>query len=639
MPSPVTILVVDDNAPGLMATARILRQAGYEVAEAADGATGLHQIRTLRPSLVLLDVVLPDISGREVLRQVRADTSLHGVAVMLLSAEQTAPEQQADGLDGGADSYIARPIANTELLARVRALLRQRELTEQLRASDEKFRQLAENITDVFWIRSPDLKEVHYISPAFEKIWGRKAEDLYAHPEKWADFILNEDRERVLEAFSALKGPVPNLDIEYRIVRPDGEIRWVRVRGFQVRDGTENKLIRHAGIVTDITERKKFEEQFRRAQRMESLGTLARGIAHELNNLLAPVAMGAGLLRQFNADPQSLPVLETIEKSAARAANLVKQVLAFARGVEGSRVELPIDEIIREIESIIRNTFPKKITVTTNLARDPWPVVADPTQLNQVLVNICVNARDAMPGGGHLILTTENVEIDAHYSVMNHHVTPGRYVLLSVTDNGCGMTPEVVDRIFEPFFTTKEFGKGTGLGLSTALGIIRSHGGFIHVYSEPNKGSTFKIYLPANTNPAAAEVAAPPADDFPRGNGELIMVVDDEPGILEITQQTLQGFGYKVLTADDGARAVAAYAQQRDAISLVITDMTMPVMDGAALVAALRRLNPRVRIIAASGLSANDTEARNLGLDVKHFLTKPYAAETLLKLVKAVLAE
>lgn len=637
MPAPSTILVVDDNVLALKATVRSLEQAGYQVAQAEDGASALRQIRALRPSLVLLDVVLPDISGREVLREVRADPVLQNVGVVLLSAERTAPEHQAEGLDEGADGYIARPITNTELLARVRGHLRQRELTEQLRASDEKFRQLAENITDVFWIRSADLSEVHYVSPAFERIWGRPVQSLYDNPHQWADFIHPEDRVRVTAAFAALTGEGPSLDLEYRIVRPDGEIRWVRARGYQVREAAENKVVRHTGIVTDITERKKFEDQSRRAQRMESIGTLAGGIAHELNNLLAPIVMGAGLLRQLEARPESLPVLEAIERSANRASALVKQVMSFARGIEGTKVALDVGAIIREIDSIARDTFPRNITVETGVASDLGPVMADPAQIKQVLLNLALNARDAMPSGGRLSLHADRIEIAPVEAAARYHGTPGRFLRIVVTDSGTGIPPEILERIFEPFFTTKPFGKGTGLGLSTVQGIVRSHGGFVNVESAPGQGSTFTVFLPCRPalEPAALVPAAPGA--LPRGRGEQILVVDDEPAIREMTRQTLEAFGYRVLTAEDGAQAIAAYAQRRNEVQLVLTDMMMPVMDGPALIAALRRLHPQVRIIAASGLTPEDSSAATLGGGPIHLLAKPYEAATLLRLVRTVL--
>jgi PAS domain S-box-containing protein len=419
-------------------------------------------------------------------------------------------------------------------------------------------------------------------------------------------------------------------------LRKSGERLTIEGRWTLVRDeaGRPRAVL---AINTDITERKNLEQQFLRAQRMESIGTLAGGIAHDLNNLLAPIMMGVELLRQFDPNPKILPVIDNMQQSARRGADLVKQVLSFARGVEGTRMPLQVGHIIREVQSIMENTFPKNIAIEADVAKDLWLVLADPTQLNQVLLNLCVNARDALANGGRLELKARNIEIDPQYAAMNRGVVPGRYVAIHVIDNGCGMPPDVVDRIFEPFFTTKELGKGTGLGLSTVLGIVRSHGGFVNVYSEPGKGSTFKVHLPAQTDSAATQALTALVEALPRGQGELILLVDDEANVREITKATLETFGYRVVTAEDGAQAVALYALRRAEIAGVITDMMMPVMDGPVLIAALRRINPDVRIIAASGLNANANVARAATAGVNHFLAKPYSADALLALLKTLL--
>jgi len=268
-----------------------------------------------------------------------------------------------------------------------------------------------------------------------------------------------------------------------------------------------------------------------------------------------------------------------------------------------------------------------------------WPVLGDPTQLHQVLLNLCVNARDAMPTGGELSVQAANVEIDAQYAILNRNVTPGRYVRIEVADTGCGIPPDALERIFDPFFTTKDIGSGTGLGLSTVMGIVRSHGGFINVYSEVNQGSTFKVHLPVHNASALPSEPLRLDDPVTRGNGERILVVDDEATILSVTRQTLEAFGYSVLTAEDGAQGVAIYAEHRHTVALVLTDMMMPVMDGPAMISALHRIAPTLPIIAASGLNANGNVARAASAGVKHFLAKPYSAESLLRTIHRVLQE
>jgi PAS domain S-box-containing protein len=425
---------------------------------------------------------------------------------------------------------------------------------------------------------------------------------------------------------------------ELQQIRKDGSPLTIEGHWTLVRDeaGQPRSVL---AINTDVTERKRLEQQFLRAQRMESIGTLAGGIAHDLNNLLAPITMGVDLLRRFEPLPtRSQAILANIERSTARATDLVKQVLSFARGVEGARIPLNVKHIVREIESIAENTFPKNIAIETEVAPELALVVADPTHLHQVLLNLCVNARDAMPNGGRLLLAAQNASVDAAYAATNRSLKPGRYVRIQVTDTGCGIPRENLDRIFEPFFTTKDVGHGTGLGLSTVLGIVRSQGGAVNVYSEVGRGSTFSVYLPAQDGAAPTTAVPETAATLPRGAGQTVLVVDDEESIRDITRRTLETFGYTVLTAEDGAQAIDVYVRHRAQIALVLTDMMMPVMDGIALILALRRLDPELRIIAASGLNAKDNVARATGAGVRHFLPKPYSAETLLELVARVLA-
>lgn len=408
------------------------------------------------------------------------------------------------------------------------------------------------------------------------------------------------------------------------------ESRWTLVR--DDRNDPQTILV----INTDVTERKKMEAQFLRAQRMESIGTLAGGIAHDLNNVLSPILMAIQMLQLRCAGEEEQQWLDILLTNAERGATMVKQVLSFARGVEGERVALDPKHLIKDVVNILRETLPKLISIKFDVPSDLWLISADATQVHQVLMNLCVNARDAMPQGGELTIRAENVTLDENYARMHLEAKPGRFVVVTVVDTGVGMPPDVQARIFEPFFTTKEIGKGTGLGLSTALTIVRSHHGFMNVYSEPRKGTQFAIYLPALES-TRAEAAQKRRVDLPEGHGELLLVVDDEEAIRQITKGMLETFNYKVITAADGTEAVALYAQRREEIAAVITDMMMPFMDGPATIRALRRLNPRVKIIAASGLGAHDKIAEANALGVELFLPKPYTAEKLLKALAQVL--
>jgi CheY-like chemotaxis protein len=371
---------------------------------------------------------------------------------------------------------------------------------------------------------------------------------------------------------------------------------------------------------------------------MESIGTLAGGIAHDLNNILAPIMMSIDVLKQTVANPEAKSLLETIEVSSRRGADIVRQVLSFARGVEGERVEVQPQYLLKELEKIIKDTFPKNIQLRFSVASETRTILGDPTQVQQILLNLCVNARDAMPDGGSLSITMEDCVLDEQYVAKNIQARAGRFVKISITDTGSGVPSDLQDKIFEPFFTTKEVARGTGLGLSTVMAIVKSHKGIINLYSEPGVGTTFRVFLPAMESCSEVWKEAP-EENLPRGNGETILVVDDEASILAVTSQTLRAFGYHVLPAADGAEAIAAYAQHRSEIAVVLTDIMMPVMDGAAMIRVLRRINPKVKIIATSGLNANGSAVKASGLDVKYFLTKPYMAGTLLNTLHTALIE
>jgi PAS domain S-box-containing protein len=380
-------------------------------------------------------------------------------------------------------------------------------------------------------------------------------------------------------------------------------------------------------VDTDITQKKQLETQFLRTQRMESIGTLASGIAHDLNNVLSPILMSAHLLKSKCEDERNLQMLKIIENNAKRGADLVKQVLSFARGMEGNRTTIQLRVLIAEIQQIIEQTFSKLITLDTQIQPNLFPVSGDNTQLHQVLINLCLNARDAMPDGGRLRISADNVLIDEHYASMNLDARVGAYVLLKITDTGVGIDNELLDRIFEPFFTTKDFGKGTGLGLSTVIGIIKGHGGFIRVSS--CVGNTeFKVYLPAVVGEVPLQIEEL---QTPPGNGELILVVDDEPAIREITQTTLENHNYQVITANDGIEAIALYAQYKNKIKAAIIDMMMPNMDGSTTINTLQRMNPSLPIIAVSGLANSEQIPLHKDSKLSAFLPKPYTAHELFK--------
>ncbi len=445
-------------------------------------------------------------------------------------------------------------------------------------------------------------------------------------------FYLPEDRDTISEHVRVITTEGTPWGFEHELITAKQRRIWVRAIG-EARRNEAGEIVRIDGALQDITERKKLEAQFLRAQRMESVGTLASGIAHDMNNILAPIMMSVELLKEDAKDEQTLETLNTLASSSQRGAELIRQLLAFARGIDGQRVPVDVHALLVDLHRVMKDVFPKNVEFSVSTAADCWKTHGDASQLHQVFLNLCVNARDAMPQGGKLTIDVENVVLDDVYAAMNPQGRAGAFVVVSVSDDGVGMPPAVIDRIFEPFFTTKEVGKGTGLGLSTVLGIVKSHGGFVNVYSEEGAGTQFKVYLPAQASETEREEVVVTQSNLPRGNGELVLLVDDELGVREIARKTLVRFGYRVVEAANGAEAVALYVQRAREVAIVLTDISMPVMDGVALITALRSLNPKLRVLVSSGLPLNVGVAKTMEWGAARFIPKPYTSERLLRVI------
>ncbi|MGL5075535.1 MAG: hybrid sensor histidine kinase/response regulator, partial [Waterburya sp.] len=456
---------------------------------------------------------------------------------------------------------------------------------------------------------------------------GKKTSELMCHP---SSFEIQKAIKTVLE--------VGSWQGELQKATKSGQEAIVNSRMTLVRDeaGQAKSILT---VDTDITEKKQIEAQFYRAQRLESLGTLASGIAHDINNILTPILGFAQLLpvRLPHLDEQNSRMLQIITDNAKRGAKLVKQILLFSKGEPEKRVILQPKYLLKDIERIIKETFPKSIEIRSDRATksELWTVSADPTQIYQVFMNLCVNARDTMPDGGILTIAAENQFFDPNYVRTNLEAKVGKYVVLTISDTGCGISKAIQERIFEPFFTTKEAGKGTGLGLSTAIGIVKNHDGFVNVKSEIGKGSQFQVCLPAIDIEATQENL-----DFQivRGNGELILVVDDEAAIRQVTEISLVSYNYQVLTACDAVEALSVYTQNQDSVALVLMDMQMPRTSGINAIRHLRQINSELKIIAISGLASNRKLLKDLGIDVQAFLAKPYTIEELLNSIQSVLS-
>jgi len=500
------------------------------------------------------------------------------------------------------------------------------------RAAEQQIREQAELLNKARdgIVVSDTAGRITFWNQGAERIFGWTApEALGRNRNELFGFSLVDDRREAGRAFSEddWRGEVRLHDKQGRALVVDNRVTVIR---------HETGLpASHLSICTDITAKKQLEDQFLRAQRMESIGMLAAGIAHDLNNVLAPILMCAPVLRDHVTDPGALKMLSSMEKSAERGAGLVRQILGFAQGVSGTPQLMQVKHVLRDLGTVVRETFPKNIRLEEHIPADLWTIRANPTQVHQILLNLCVNARDAMPRGGTLRLRAENCTLDELSALTIEGARSGAWLVLQVEDTGTGIPPDVLARIWEPFFTTKEVGRGTGLGLSTVRGIVESHHGFIALQTEAGRGTTFRVYLPASEGSVGEASSAHPYPS--RGNGELILVVDDEPNVRDITATILARHGYRVLVAGDGSEAVALFAPRGIEIRLVVTDVSMPFLDGAAVANVVRRINPAVKILAVSGMEGGDRKAPKSPGFADAFLMKPFKIETLLDAVHRLL--
>jgi two-component system cell cycle sensor histidine kinase/response regulator CckA len=627
-----TILLVDDVAANRETFLELLDSKDYRFLEAANGPEALKLAAESPPDLVLLDVMMPGMDGYEVCRRLRADFRLAEVPVIMITALDDQGSRLA-GIEAGADDFITKPFHSLELRARVRTITRLNRY-RRLTQAQERIREqsaLLDQARDAIIVRNLD-DRITYWNKSAERLFGWTAEEAIGHsmPELLVldTTVFQQARDKAIET--------EEWTGELQLIGKDGLKLIVESRWTLVRD-TSGQRRGIMTINTDITESKKLEQQFLRNQRMESIGTLAGGIAHDLNNALAPILMSAQLLRMRFDDSDMHKTLDVLEASAQRGADMVKQVLTFARGIEGSHGTVQLKHLIRDMVTMAKQTFPKAIQIREKVSKDIWPINGDATQLHQVLLNLCVNARDAMPEGGALTIAAENIQLDEHSARVHMEARPGPYTVLSVIDTGTGMPPHVQERIFDPFFTTKEAGKGTGLGLSTVRSIVKNHNGFLTLETAEHKGTHFKVYLPALASVSAAQAAAA-RPTLPSGNGEWVLVVDDEALIRDIARQMLQTFGYHVLVASNGAEAVATCATHVGKIRVMVTDLSMPIMDGTAAIAAVRIIDPNIKVIVASGSWVESKTKDSEASTVRAVLVKPYTPETLLTTIHRVLS-
>ncbi|HWD92394.1 MAG TPA: PAS domain S-box protein [Verrucomicrobiae bacterium] len=500
--------------------------------------------------------------------------------------------------------------------------------------SNDRLKLISETIDEVFWMTDPATNEVSYISSGYERIWGRPVESLRENSRSFIEAIHEDDRQRVLEVLECKKQGRP-FSHEYRIVRPDESVRWISDRGFPVQN-LSGEVTHFVGAAQDITERKKLEEQFRQAQKMEAIGQLAGGVAHDFNNILAATMLHAETLVSTEGIPEAVrDGLQQIRGYAERAANLTRQLLLFSRRQVMQICDLDVNESVASLAKMLRRMIGEDVNLLMRLAPTCLVTRADPGMLDQVLMNLAVNARDAMPNGGQIRIETGEQVVDENTARLHSGATPGHHVWLSVTDTGIGMGPEVLQRLFEPFFTTKEPGKGTGLGLATVFGIVKQHRGWIKVQSEPGLGSTFQIFLPASKAacPKLKEAAAP---SNCRGQGETILVVEDDPSVQLLIGQILEGHNYRVLKAGNGVEALTLWQKHCGEVALLVTDLIMPGnTNGLELARHLQFDDPQLKVIFTTAYSSAEMADRELRLrEGQNSLQKPFRPHVLLDMVR-----
>ncbi|MEP2774391.1 MAG: PAS domain-containing protein [Luteolibacter sp.] len=530
------------------------------------------------------------------------------------------------------------PIGDTSLVVSILRIFGERAASEMEREQAETLlveqASLLDKARDAILTFGLDHRII-YLNTSAEELYGYS---FFEAPGKSIRKLLHEDASAYDAAYNHTLEHGEWLG-ELRQINKDQnpvivESRWNLVRSA---DGKPASIL---SINTDVTRHKNLEQEFYRAQRMESIGTLAGGIAHDLNNVLTPISMSIELLRGSIRDERGRELLDTIAQSSKRGAEMVGQILSFARGLEGQQKSVSGKELFDSLHAIIRDTFPKSINIEMHIAPDLWLIIGDSTQLHQVLLNLCVNARDAMPDGGSLHLSAMNDRVGSGDDTNSLGIKPGCYVRIDVEDTGHGIPPEIEGKIYEPFFTTKKVGKGSGLGLSTTLNIVRNHGGSIHSYTEPCRGTGFRLHLPAITGYRSGHVPAhqPESPSPPTGNGETILLVDDEPQIVAMMAMTLEQYGYVPISATSGPEGSTIFAERNDEIDAVITDMMMPKLDGASLIRQVIDTKPDTVVIAASGIRNQEEKAMAAGCAEGNFLMKPFSAEDILCMLQTAFA-
>lgn len=657
------VLNVDDNEVGRYTKSRILRHAGYEVLEGETGSAALEIASQRKPDLILLDVKLPDIDGLEVCKLIK---KCHpDILVLQISASRVTEGDRVRGLEGGADAYLTQPLAPNELIANVKALLRIRDAEAALRASEAHLQGVLASATDYAIIRLDEKGVVSGWNSGAEQILRWTGEEALGRP---IDFIFTEkdQQEGIPKQEQETSRKTGKADDQRWMMRKGGQkfyavgvmtrllppatpgfLKIFRDQTAQFRAETalqelnatleERVAKRTRDLEVSMRERERAEEQLRQSQKMDALGQLTGGIAHDFNNMLAVVISGLGLIERKLARGETdvKQYTQGVIESARRAADLTQRLLAFSRQQPLSPEPLVANDLVSKLVVLLERTLEERINIETVLAPGLWRASVDPSQLESALLNLAVNARDAMPNGGKLTFETSNADIDDRYAAA-HDIESGQYVMIEVSDTGTGMSSEIIGKAFDPFFTTKGVGKGTGLGLSQVFGFVRQSGGHVSIYSEPKIGTTVKVYLPRHYGSDVPRQRLQATSTEGGTASEVVLVVEDEDRVRLMVVDALRELGYTVHAASGGAEALAIIRSGQP-VTLLLTDIVMPEMTGPELAEKAGDLLPRLKVLFTTGYSRNAVVNNGVLGPGSHYLPKPFNLDQLAMKVRGVL--
>jgi hypothetical protein len=645
MAEPLRVLLVEDSADDALLLEREIRRGGFDLSlTRVENEAQFLSAMSQAWDVVVSDYVLPRFTALDVLRHLRHLRL--DIPTIVVSGTVTESEL-VEAMKAGAHDYVQKQhlarlvVAIRRELGEAAGRRRRREAEDALREAQERFRFVVENTSDVVYrLRFPDMV-YDYMSPGIERLTGYGPREINGVglnglvvrvTDTAGRSVAIEKREwaRQIEQLGEFHA-------DYQVRTKNGELRWLADHSFPWRDG-QGRLLGAVGTLMDITARKELEAQLNQSQKMEAIGRLAGGVAHDFNNLTTAILGYSELmLRRLGPDDPLRRHVAEVTRAAERAAGLTRQLLAFSRKQLLQPRVLDVAEVLEHSRSLLERLIGEDVELITRGEPGVGRVKADPVQLDQVILNLAVNARDAMPRGGRLVLEASNADLDEDYAHEHVTVRPGRYVMLAVSDTGHGMDKETQQRIFEPFFTTKDKGKGTGLGLSTVYGIVQQSGGYVWVYSEVGRGTTFKIYLPRVEDEAdpPEPVAGPVATRAEAS--ETLLLVEDEASVRELLRELLETAGYSVLEASGPAEALQIVESRPQPIQLLITDVVMPEMTGPELARRLAEMRPGLRMLFLSGYTEGVVADKGLLADGAHFLQKPFTGDALEAKVREVL--